>query len=190
MTDVERRKKSLISVLQDSDPEIRRLSAEALERLQVRLGLDRMISKIEKGDMLEKVTVIYALADLKGKAIIDVIAGALKDPSEDVRSAAVRALGSMCDDRVLPHLVETLRDENSVVVRSAIDSMARYTDVRLLGPLMHALKNKDSGVVERALDVIGRIGDSKAEDAMVYFSTKGNRRMKAIAVRALGVMDC
>ncbi|MFQ5442125.1 MAG: HEAT repeat domain-containing protein [Thermodesulfobacteriota bacterium] len=190
MADVEKRKKVLIGDLQDRDPEIRNLSAEALERLQIRLSLDRMVSKMRNGEMIEKVTVIYALADLKGQAIIDVIAGSLKDPSEDVRSAAVRALGSMGDDRVLPHLVESLHDTHPVVVRSAIDAMARYTDARLLGPLMHALKNKDSGVVERALDVISRIGDRKAEDAMIHFAVKGNMRMRAIAVRALGVMDC
>ncbi|GMR04264.1 MAG: hypothetical protein BMS9Abin23_0155 [Thermodesulfobacteriota bacterium] len=190
MANVEKRKKILIRDLQDEDPEIKNISAQALERLQIRLGLERMVSKIEQGEMLDKIRVIYALSDLKGQAIIDLLAGCLKDPSEDVRAAALRALGSMADDRVLPRLVETLHDSSPVVVRTAIDAIGRYTDSRLLGPLMHALKSEDKGVVEKALEVIARIGDKSAEDAMIYFSVKGNRKMRAIAVNALGVMDC
>ncbi len=189
MSNLAKRKEILLQDLQSDDVEIRRLSAEALERLQVRLSLERLKKVLQEGDMLDKIRIVYALSDLKGQDVIDVLASALKDPSEDVRAATVRSLGSMRDEAVLVHLVEALKDESPIVVRSAVDAIGLYTDRRIINPLMHALKSEDPGVVERAIAVIGRIGDKRAEDAMLYFAVKGNRRMKASAIRALGVME-
>jgi len=189
MSILQKRKNVLIQELQNSDTEIRALSAEALERLQVRTGLSNISKVLADGEMLDKIRVVYALSDLKGQDIIDVLADALKDPSEDVRAATVRSLGSMRDEAVLSLLVEALSDESPIVVRSVVDAMGKYTDRRVIGPLMRALKSDDSGVVERAIDVIGGIGDKRAEEAMLHFVAKGNRAMKASALKALGIMD-
>jgi hypothetical protein len=54
---------------------------------------------------------------------------------------------------------------------------------------MQMLKSKDQGVVERAIEVVGRSGDKRAEQAMLYFSVKGNINMRYRAIRALGVME-
>ena len=89
----------------------------------------------------------------------------------------------------MPAVVESLKDESPVVVRVAIEALANLWDQRLLGPLMQMLRSKDHGVVERALDVIGRSGDKRAENAMIYFAVKGNRTMRMLAIKALGVME-
>lgn len=189
MAELTKRKKILIQDLQSSDVEIRAISAEALERLQVRISLVYMSKVLAEGEMLDKIRTVYALSDLKGQEIIDVLAGALKDPSEDVRAATVRSLGSMRDEAVLSILVDALNDESPIVVRSVVDAIGRYTDRRVIGPLMRALKSDDDGVVERAIEVIGSIGDKRAESAMLHFAVKGNRTMKSSAIRALGIMD-
>jgi len=43
--------------------------------------------------------------------------------------------------------------------------------------------------VERALEAVSRFGDKRAEEALVYFASKGNAKMKGIALRGLGIMD-
>src|SRR3972149_10546698 len=103
---MDKRKEILINDLTDGEREIRSLSAEALERIQLRQNLDRLTRTIEGGEMLEKINALYAVAELKGRKIIELISRALKDPAEDVRAAAVRALGGMDDNRALSPLVD------------------------------------------------------------------------------------
>jgi len=55
--------------------------------------------------------------------------------------------------------------------------------------LMQMLKDTDAGVVERAIDAIGKIGDKRTEEAMIHFASKGNEKMRALAIKALGEMD-
>lgn len=183
-----KRKEFLISCLQDRDEQTRKLAAEALEKIETRARLDILAQKIENGEMLEKIRAVYALVDLKGPRVEDLVKKACKDPSEDVRSAAVRVLGAI-GQNTLAILVELLKDQSPMVVRTAVEALNRYKDPRLLGPLMQMLKHQDPGVVERAIEGIGKIGDKRSEDAMLYFAQKGNPKMKGLALKALGEMD-
>lgn len=185
---MDKRKEILINALQDKDESIRKSAADALEKLEIRDKLGVIATKIDSGEMLEKIRAVYALQDLKGQGVNELLAKAVKDQAEDVRAAAVRVLGGK-GDAALPYIVETLKDPSAIVARVAADALTNYRDPRILGPLMQALKNPDSGVVERALDAISRLGDKRAEEAIVYFAQKGNQRMRATALRALGEMD-
>ncbi len=183
------RKEILLGALKDADTQVRKAAAEALEKLQARERLDALARKIEAGEMLEKIRVIYAVSDLRGPRIAEVLTASLKDPSEDVRAAGVRALGNLGDPATLPQLVESLKDSSPIVARAAIEALSGFKDPRLLGPFMQMLKHQDSGVVERALEAVADIGDKRAEEAFAYFAAKGNPRMKAIALKGLGAMD-
>lgn len=186
---MDNRKQLLIAALQDADEQVRKLAADALEKIETRDRMELLEKKIERGEMLDKIKAIYAIGNLKGPAIIEILKKAAKDPSEDVRSAAVRVLGSTGDISVLASLVDSLKDESVMVARTAVEAIAKFRDPRLLGPLMQALKHQDLGVVERAIDAVGVIGDKRAEEAMLYFAGKGNPRMRGLAIKALGTMD-
>jgi hypothetical protein len=186
---MDKRKEILIKALKDKEAEISYVAAEALEKIRAREKIGHLADKLTSGEMLEKIRAVYALTGLKGQAVIDLVVKALKDPSPDVRAAAARALGEMGDLRALKPLVEALDDEDPVVLRSIVDALIEYKDPRLLGPMTKLLKNKDAGVVERALEVIAAIGDKRSEEAMLYFADKGNKKMKAAAMKALGAME-
>jgi len=183
------RRDILLGAMKDADSQVRKAAAEALEKLQARERLDALERKIEMGEMLEKIRIIYALSDLRGPKVAGVLARALKDPVEDVRAAAVRALSGLGDPAVLPQMVESLKDQSPIVARAAVEALSAFKDPRLLGPFMQMLKHKDHGVVERALEAVAAIGDKRAEEAFVYFASKGNPAMKVIALKGLGSMD-
>ncbi len=185
---MDKRKQVLTNVLQGKDPDMTKLAAEALELLQVREKLGALADTIESGEMLEKIRAICALSDLLGQDINDLLIKALKDPSEDVRAAVVRVMGSRKDLRVLSPLVEALKDSSPSVLRCVVVALGGFKDVRLLGPLMRMLKNEDAGVVELAIEAVGNIGDKRAEEAMIHFIAKGNVKMKSLAIKALGAM--
>lgn len=186
---MDKRKETLVAALRDSDETIRKAAAAALEKIEVRDRFDHLSKKIESGEMLEKIKGIYALNGLKGAKITSVLLKAAKDPSEDVRAAAVRVLANLSDASALQQLVDALQDESPIVVRCAIDALAAFRDPRLLAPFMKVLKHPDPGVVERAIEVVGNIGDKRSEEAMIYFAVKGNQRMRGLAMKALGEMD-
>lgn len=186
---MDKRKEILLAALRESDEQIRKAAAEALEKLETRERLDALAGKMESGDMLEKIRVVYALSDLKGPKVAELLAKALKDPSEDVRAATVRSLGILGEPATLQVLVDTLKDTNPIVVRAAVEALSNFRDARLLGPLMQTLKHQDTGVIERAIEAISKIGDKRAEEAMAYFAVKGNPKMRSLAIKALGVMD-
>lgn len=186
---MDKRRQLLTTVLQDKNEETRKLAADALEKCETRVRLESLAKKIESAAMLEKVRAIYALTDLKGPRVVEILLKASRDPSEDVRAAAVRVLGRVADVTQIPQMLESLKDTSPIVQRVAIDILGSFRDARILGHLMHLLKNPDSGVIERAIDVIARIGDKRSEDAMLHFAMKGNPKMRNIAVKALGEMD-
>jgi len=183
------RRDILLGALKDADTQVKKAAAEALEKLQARERLDALGRKIETGEMLEKIRVIYAISDLRGPKVAEVLSRGLKDPLEDVRAAAVRALSGLGDPATIPLMVETLKDQSPVVARAAVEALAVFKDPRLLGPFMQMLKHKDPGVVERALEAVAAIGDKRAEEAFVYFASRGNHAMKVIALKGLGSMD-
>ena len=186
---MDKRKETLIKAMQDSNEEVRKAAAEAMEKHQVRQRLDFLEEKLTSGEMLEKIRAVYAITDMKGTRIIELLTKALKDPAEDVRAAAVRALGEMSDAGAVPILVEALNDASPMVARSSVDALGKYNDPRALGPLMKALKNPDAGVVEKAIEAIGRYGDKRTEEAMLHFAVSGNEKMRSLALKALGTME-
>ncbi len=186
---MDKRKETLIAALRDGDEAVRKAAAAALENIEARERIDHLAKKIESGEMLEKIKGVYALNGLKGPKITEILVKAAKDPSEDVRAAAVRVLSNLSDGAALQQLSEALQDSNPIVVRCAIDALAAYRDPRLLGSFMKVLKHTDPGVVERAIEAVGNIGDKRSEEAMIYFAVKGNQRMRGLAMKALGEMD-
>lgn len=186
---MDKRQDTLIKALRETDEDISKAAAEALEKLRLREKLDFLTKKIDSGDMLEKIKAVYAVADIKGDKVLELLLRAAKDPSEDVRAAVARVLGTCADQRAMPVLLEMLKDASPMVLRSAVESCVKYNDVRFLGQFMQLLKNQDSGVVERTLEAVARLGDKRAEEAMLYFAVKGNKNMRLIALKALGEMD-
>lgn len=186
---MEKRRELIVAALQDKDEDIKKLAAEAMEKLEARNRLEAIAKKIESAEMVEKVRAIYALTDLRGARVVEILLQACKDPSEDVRAAAMRVLGRVADINQIQRLVEALKDPSSIVQRVAIETLGSFRDARLLGHMMQMLKNSDQGVVERALDVISHIGDKRAEEAMFHFASKGSPKTRAIAIKALGEMD-
>ncbi len=185
-----KRKEALLKALKGPDSDLVQLASSALEKIEMRENLSHFAEKVTSGEQLGKLRAIYALGELKGQVIIDLLGSALNDESEDVRSAAVRVLGEMNDPRVLKLLVGVLKDKSVMVVRNGVEALGRYNDPRLLGSLMQMLKNKDVGVIEMALEAISGYGDKRSEAAMLYFAGKGNSKLKATAISALGSMDC
>ncbi len=187
---MERRREILLRALQSDNDAVRQASAEAMENLEIRERLPELERIITcEGTRIEKLRALYSLSRLRGQRVMSLAAKALSDDDEDVRATAVRVLGEIGDRRILPELVEMLKDRSDVVKRVTLDALANFREPKLVAPLLYALKSDDPGVIERAIKLIARLGDSKAEQAILYFSVKGTTPARELAIRALGMME-
>ncbi len=187
---MERRKEILLRALQSGDDGVKQASAEAIENLEMRERLPELERIITGGGgRIEKLRALYSLSRLRGERVMSLTAKALSDDDEDVRATAIRVLGEIGDRRILPELVEMLKDRSDVIKRVTLDALANFREPKLVAPLLYALKSDDPGVVERAIKLIAQLGDSRAEQAILYFSVKGTGPARELAIRALGVME-
>jgi HEAT repeat protein len=164
-----------------TDPEI-----ITMERAQVRLYLH-----LERADMASTVyadilaghpgdTVVYDtlhdpdpliragaahILGLVGKPeAIDALTGAAKDPDQDVRRAAVAALGSIKDDpRAIPPIIGALKDSYWFARLEAANALGQKHDAHAVKPLLDAVADPENTTPDKTVQ-------TAAENALVLLS--------------------
>jgi HEAT repeat protein len=196
-----------------SDPEIIKM-----ERAQIRLYLH-----LERADMASTVyadilaghpgdTVVYdtlrdpdpliragavRILGLVGKPdAIDALAAAAKDPEQDVRRAAVVALGSIKDDpKTVPPLIDALKDSYWFARSEAANALGLKQDARAVKPLLDTVSDKDDTVktsAENALILLSKDLVTKSKDVATpaadeFFSHLSDPNPKVVLVAAVSL---
>ena len=81
-----------------------------------------------------------------GSPAVDPLIELLDDENEEVRSAAISALGRIDDDRIFDILVKSLRDNNGEFRMDAIRAMGQRDDNRIMEHMVEALRDNYYGV--------------------------------------------
>jgi len=196
-----------------SDPEIIKM-----ERAQIRLYLH-----LERADMASTVyadilaghpgdTVVYdtlhdadpliragavRVLGLVGKPeAIDALAEAAKDPDQDVRRAAVVALGSIKDDpRAVAPLIDALKDSYWFARSEAANALGQKQDARAVKPLLDTVSDKDDTVktsAENALVLLSKDLVTKGKDVIApaadeFLSRLNDANPKVVLVSAVSL---
>ncbi len=131
----ERAVEPLVLALDDSDPHVSQAAALALTRLGDRRGADaawgRLLSQLAEGDEEERAFAARTLGALSDLRAGDALAGALHDPSADVRADAACALGTCAGPSALEALLDAgFRDPDAQVRDAAMFALARLTGDR------------------------------------------------------------
>jgi len=91
-------------------------------------------------------------------AAINALAGATKDPDQDVRRSAMVALGSIKDPQTVGPLIDGLKDSYWFARSEAANALGQEHDGRAVKPLLDAVMDSDSTV------------QSSAETALLFMS--------------------
>lgn len=199
-----------------ADPEIIKM-----ERAQIRLYLH-----LERADMASTVyadilaghpgdTVVYdtlhdtdpliragavRILGLVGKPeAIDSLAAAAKDPDQDVRRAAVVALGSIKDDpKAVAPLIDALKDSYWFARSEAANALGQKHDARAVKPLLDTVSDKDDTVktsAENALILLskdlsgqGKATASPAADELFNHLNDPNPKVVLVSAVCLAIM--
>jgi HEAT repeat protein len=113
--------------------------------------------------------------------------GHLDDPSLEVRSAIVIALGRIGDDRAVVPLLGKVQDASVDVRRMAVRVLGDLGDARASSALMLALRDKADEVRIEAIDSLGRLRAVDATSALAPLTQdRVSPMVRDAAVEALG----
>jgi HEAT repeat protein len=114
-----------IRSLKDPNRDVRVEAARALGLLKNSSAIDPLLDCLGNSDSLLRKEAIYVLSLIGSgnKRVVDALIEMLKDESNEVRSAAAKALGRLADCSALDALREALEDHYWSVRRDAQNSM-------------------------------------------------------------------
>jgi HEAT repeat protein len=163
----ERERGSMLSGLESSDDELRRLAVERLLELPVLEAIPYLIARLgDSSWRVRKASVERLVVCGEPGAVTDALISAFSDgDNPGRRNSAVEALVAM-GPRVVPQLVESLQSHDVDVRKLIVDTIAGIGDPRGQAAMIEALNDPDPNVSAAAADALGSIGGAGAESAL------------------------
>lgn len=144
---------------------VRRLAVEALGALAsptARTPLVFALSDEEPDVRAAAIAALGRLRDAAGAAVaLDELFALLDDPDAESVAAALVALGSTGDSRVVARLRPMVRAPRARVAVAAVEALATAPDPRRLEAIIDALGHEDVEVVKAALAALARENDAR-----------------------------
>lgn len=172
----------------DPSQEVRRLAAEALDKITLSDPIEVYSRELKSSDNKARENAASELGKLRDKRAIEPLIGALGDADAGVRKDAVSALGYLRDNRAAWPLIRLLKDPDPKVRSYAAAELSSGVpvgkDTSMIGPLMEALHDADKHVRWSALRALGHFDDPRVEDAALGMLK--DEAVRKAAVIALG----
>jgi len=144
----------LLECLREENPTLRSHAMTILTRLGL-TALKRVEEYLNDDDSDVRIFAANIIAAAGHREAFAALMGALEDPEENVRYAAVEALGRIGDEKAIPLLISILSDE-----------WARYPAIEALGmlkageaiPLLLKMYDEDEWIRNAVIEALGNIG--------------------------------
>jgi len=178
----------LMKALKDSSAEVAAFAADSLGIIGDPLAIGALRQYVRSGreDALRRGT--SALAGIGGKGA-DSLLSLLKDPDEEIRTAAAIALGELRSPATVAPLTGALADKSAEVRTAAADSLSYFGGRKAVPALRKLLADKDPEVRAVALHALGRLGGASALKALSSMLEDESGRVRLGAVVAIGKLD-
>jgi len=148
----------LIHALLDStDPNVRQYAAYLLGKAKNPVVIQPLIMALADFDKSVREQATLALIEL-GKAAVEPLSLAMKEPKWETRYRAAEALGKIADEKALKPLIQGLKDNRDHVRYMAAKGLREIGDSDAIAPMIILLKDENRFVrmmVVRALSAIG-----------------------------------
>ena len=166
---------ALTEMLKDGSGDVRRWAADALGWVGPRAGSAALalIAGLEGHDIADRVTILLALGRLVPwhEAIVPALLKALEDPSDQVRIAAVDALGEHVNSRrdaVMPALLKAMNDPSWGVRFQVSERLGMIRPARIVLPtLIERLKVGEPNTRTAAAWALWKLCDATDRDPEV-----------------------
>ncbi|HVP96339.1 HEAT repeat domain-containing protein [Methanoregula sp.] len=156
----------LISTLKNNaDPAVRRYAAFLLGNARTHHAIRPLIEALGDLDKSVREQAMLALV-ATGKATIEPLSVAMKDPKWETRYRAAEALGRLADENAVKPLIRGLQDSRDHVRYMAAKGLTGLGDSTAIDPLIILLKDENPVVRMMTIKALSAIGGTKARQAI------------------------
>ena len=156
----------LVKALRDNtDPLVRQYAAYLLGNAKNARAIQPLVEALGDFDKSVREQATLALSSI-GKAAIEPLSEALKEPKWETRYRAAEALGRIADDKAIKPLVKALRDNTDHVRYMAAKGLREIGDSDAVEPMIILLRDENRYVRMMAARALGAIGGDRVRDAL------------------------
>jgi len=156
----------LIKLLKENtDPFIRQYSAFLLGKTKNPRAIRPLIEALGDFDKSVREQATLALSTI-GKAAVEPLTTALKEPKWETRYRAAEALGRIADERAVKPLIQALKDNRDHVRYMAAKGLQELGDSDAVEPMTILLKDENRFVRMMAARTLGAIGGNRVRDEL------------------------
>ena len=176
----------LVKALHDhTDPQVRQYAAYLLGQAKSPRAIQPLIEALADFDKSVREQATLALSAI-GKAAIEPLAEAMKEPKWETRYRAVEALGKIADERAVKPLIQALKDNRDHVRYMAAKGLREIGDSDAVDPMIILLKDENRYVRMMTVWSLGAIGGKKVHDALKHaLETEGDEKVREAITQAM-----
>ena len=156
----------LVKTLHDHrDPQVRQYAAYLLGQARSPRAIQPLIEALADFDKSVREQATLALSTI-GKAAIEPLAEAMKEPRWETRYRAAEALGKIADEKAVKPLIQGLKDSRDHVRYMAAKGLHEIGDSGAVDPLIILLKDENVYVRLMVVHTLGTLGGDKVKTAL------------------------
>jgi len=155
----------ITSLLDSTDPNIRQYAAYLLGQAKNPRAIEPLIHALADFDKSVREQAMLALSSL-GKAAIEPLSDAMKEPKWETRYRAAEALGKIADEKAVKPLIQGLKDNRDHVRYMAAKGLREFGDSDSIDPMIILLKDENNYVRMMVARALGAIGGKKVHTAL------------------------
>jgi HEAT repeat protein len=168
-----------------SDPQVRQYAAYLLGQAKNPRAIQPLIEALADFDKSVREQATLALSTI-GKAAIEPLAEAMKEPKWETRYRAAEALGKIADEKAVQPLIQGLKDSRDHVRYMAAKGLHDLGDSDAVEPLIILLRDENIYVRLMAVHALSALGGKKVQKALdKALETEENEKVKAAITAAL-----
>ena len=148
-----------------TDPQMRQYAAYLLGKAKNPRAIQPLIEALADFDKSVREQATLALSAI-GKAAIEPLAEAMKEPQWETRYRAAEALGKIADEKAVQPLIQGLKDNRDHVRYMAAKGLQDLGDSDAVDPLIVLLKDENVYVRLMAVHALGVLGGKKVKASL------------------------
>lgn len=176
----------LTALREGKTPAERRYAAYLLrKKAQSPLAIPPLIAALSDIDKSVREQATFTLSAI-GKAAVEPLTEAMKDPKWETRYRAAEALGRIADEKAIKPLIQGLKDNRDHVRYMAAKGLKELGDSDSIEPLIILLRDENPFVRMMSVRALGALAGTKALDALkAALPAETDEKVRAAIVEAL-----
>lgn len=156
----------LVDSLHDNtDPMVRQYAAYLLGKAKNPRAIQPLVEALGDFDKSVREQAMLALSSI-GKAAVEPLSAAMKEPQWETRYRAAEALGKIADEKAVKPLIKALKDNRDHVRYMAAKGLRSLRNKDTIEPMVILLNDENVYVRMMAVRALGAIGGKNVNEAL------------------------